>query len=1500
MDFEKLDQQTYATATTPQSPQTTGNVNNEDGSQTQRVVAHSSALVQVSDTYRYHFTNIITEKTIGPEMGVKKFLETEEQLMGPLEENIVNNLFYALYVSSSWAQETTPVFTTTIQELQKSMQRFDELCSRFEKEKSSQLSKNNGTTVPKFSFAELSAKVKKVHSALETYLRESFSYAIQEFTATNETGDSTFFGFNPERVVPYDVANSRLYACEVSFAILPQVSFRTDELFGLQREGDEPSTPVPFENWFEIRYVKFQKDDIVDGLLSSDFVNLESVSNIFIQRNMLFGDYKKLRAELIDDSIRNIWEQFYSIKETFLVGEKNSLTWEDFCAYYVRPPITVVEEKEWKTLNKDLKSLDEKLQEDKKIYDAKERKRIAEKNKGKRDETDSGFLEDLKRDIKSTKDLDSLFVALNKTKLGAFAKASFDCLHQVSMFSKDETNPEIFDPFSSTIPDIKVPKFSFPETPTTTGPSQNIAPMALEQIKNMALQATLSQLDSFFTVEKCEDFNKFFNKSAWSALKDSLQAALKKDWNNFMTAIQWLFDEASCFSAEEILSLFYKAADVLPPEKVVALIQGSSNGPTPLELAQLSYLVLGSEKISRCGVPPASLVASVAAEISFFRPRLVDELQAVVDNPPQDFTLESRVKCETSYENFTQWLLDNGVSVDTVQCIVDNTKDEKTRFLRGLERYIRNGGRSEVESPFILDSSVENTISQMCRSEFSNVFDAFSKNVTDYPLFLTQGTGAQFGATNEDVAFLDTLGDGIDSGKAKEVAGFEDTTQSYSSKDPYELLPFLEILEDVFKRPAIYDPLFPGYVSFVCGSKLNDSSSEEVYELSYKEFAMSLSKSFGPMRRHKRVLRFGISDIEFGGVPFSGDEPASFVVPSWSATFADIVASSLSPQEEEYRGDWSSALMRGISTQLKISFVDFLVEQVLKSKIGQPFYFETPEGYKPISSVEVLAKKMRMVPDESCDEGDAVFGRDAFCNKITGLVKEEMKRIQEYRYDLVTPIGMSELAPRVAAVHFLLGTPFLAEMFQSYKTSDRLISNYILWKFPELQDELGKHTTYIRILTDPIFTQDDSRRANGEDDEEIIDNSGDEAAKEFVAGQYQDRISFPSLRHLKMLDKTQSNFEAIASGFANLLNSKTTWVRAWADSLPFWQVSGYQPSLGILPSDFEKRTMFSLGIEYFSGDWKCVKIDGNDQIWKGRNLFVNYNQSELNTPEQNGLDDSVQKYRVTLNLNIFSQRISNDFWLGQGKPFRLIAPVVSVEFGKGQIVSELELFSAAKEAISNSPRMKQVLEEYLGFGELFELFNVFLFELTNRTTNFGRFLGDGLTFVPESQGSLKEQEQALNSVASDTFGILRSKFSVSDIQKMALKMALKTPYLIFKSQVEMVDPVIRKARKIVDEAKMRGTKLDFAKVALIDLRPLNLWSVLAKSPPITPAGMLYVLLERKNKSSEEFAALTNPEEFPEILVEGGSPMVYGKMCVKRPVPVPERDQNAQVASCPTS
>lgn len=1479
MDFEKLEQQTYSSVEGSNAPRQE-TTNNEDGSQTKQVIAYTSAIAQAADSFLYHFTDIITKTTIGTISDTQRFFKTGGQTTGPFDKNRVYNLLYAMQVASSWGQESVPVFTTTIPALRDSMQRFEKLCERLEKEKNAQLSRNRGTTTPKFSFIELSSKMKKVLKELESFLKQSFTFALREYLVSVEAGDYSFYGFDTERTVSYDEANTRLLSCEISFTTLPKVSFDSAELFKLQRNGDG-SALIPFENWFEIRFVKFQKRDIEGGLYQSDFVNLTGTNTIYVHRNMLFGGYKDLRELLVDDSIRNVWNQFYSIKESFLTDEQNSLTWEDFCAFYVRPPITVVEEKEWKTLSKDLKSLDEKLKEDKKIYDAKERKRVVEKNKGKKDETDSGFLEDLKRDLKNTKDLDGLYAALNKTKLGALAKASFDCLHKVSMFSKDETNPELFDPFSSSIPDIRIPKFSLPEIPVMTGPSQNVVPLALEQIKGMVLEATIAQLDSFFTVEKCEDFGKFFNKRAWEALKNALQDALRADWDSLVSMIQLLIGETSCFSAEDLLSILYKSADVLSPEKVIALLNGDQNSPNPYELAELACLVLGAEVVGRCGIPRRSLVTSVAAAVNTRLPGLIDELGALADDPPQDFVLESKIKCETSYDNFMQWLLNNGLPTDKVECLINTTKDDKSKFLRGLESYIKNKGASSPEDPFVIDSSVESTILQMCESEFSNVFDAFSKNVVDYPLFVTAGTGAQFGATIADTEFLGSINTDM-AGKAKTLGGF-DLPENWNANEPFlsavprDFVPFFEIVTEVFSVPEFSNRLFPEFILFGRDTRAHYPNKKEIYEFSYNGFTTSLEKYFGPLRGHKRILKFGVSDVEVGGVPFVVGERHSEIIPVWSMLFADKALTSLPSVYSEQRQNWMEALGNGVIKQLRNSFIDFLAVKARGSLVGQTVSFQGRDAGRTVPAVEVLAKYLQRMPSESCANGEAVFGKDAFCKHVANLVKEEMIQRREYKYDLVKPIGLIDLSPRVAALNFLLGTPFLGEMFTSYSPADRILSNYILWKFPELQDELERYSDFIRVSTDSVFTNDDLLRTQGLDDEEVMDNSGDESLKTVPVGRI-DTISFASLDHIKSVHKTQENLNLIASGFANFLGSNKTWMRSWVESLPVWQIAKYRPNEQTGFGSFAKKVLFSVGIEAFSGSWKCVKISGGS--YAGSNVFVNFGNENLKTAAENSSNSLVAKYRASLNLNVFSEVVSEGTQLGVGSPFRLISPVVSVEFDKGNIDSDSALISAAVEALSGDDQLKKVLEENLCFGELFELFNVFLFELTNRTTNFGRFLGDGLKFSPESGTSLTTQVQALNSVANDTFGILRSKFSISDIQKMALKMALKTPYLIFKSQVEMVDPVIRKARKIVDEARLRGMELDFARVALFDLRPANLWLLLAKSPPITPAGILYAILERKNKSSEEFSSIADAEGLPEVSTPQGTTVGFGKMCVR--------------------
>ena len=245
MDFDKLDQQTYS-ATKPRETKT--ETVNGTSSQLQRIVAPTSGIVEVGDSFVYNFTNIITEKTVGEEAKTERFLES-----GGLKKEVpkteVLKLFYALNLAGSWSRTSVPVFTTTIGALRESISELEEICSRFEKEKEAQLSKNRGKTMPKFSFLDLFAKVKKSYVDLESFLLESLSFQIRELVMTSdEAGDYSVFCFNPETKVSSELANLRLLSCEISFTTFPKTSFNTSDLFDLHLEGEDSSGQVPLED----------------------------------------------------------------------------------------------------------------------------------------------------------------------------------------------------------------------------------------------------------------------------------------------------------------------------------------------------------------------------------------------------------------------------------------------------------------------------------------------------------------------------------------------------------------------------------------------------------------------------------------------------------------------------------------------------------------------------------------------------------------------------------------------------------------------------------------------------------------------------------------------------------------------------------------------------------------------------------------------------------------------------------------------------------------------------------------------------------------------------------------------------------------------------------------------------------------------------------------------------------------------------------------------------
>ena len=70
--------------------------------------------------------------------------------------------------------------------------------------------------------------------------------------------------------------------------------------------------------------------------------------------------------------------------------------------------------------------------------------------------------------------------------------------------------------------------------------------------------------------------------------------------------------------------------------------------------------------------------------------------------------------------------------------------------------------------------------------------------------------------------------------------------------------------------------------------------------------------------------------------------------------------------------------------------------------------------------------------------------------------------------------------------------------------------------------------------------------------------------------------------------------------------------------------------------------------------------------------------------------------------------------------------------------------------------------------------------------------------------------------------------------------------LIFKGLTELIDPLIKNAKSIVDKGKQAGQEIDF-KAAVFGQLPMNVFPPppiwIATGPPLTPSGALYIALD---------------------------------------------------------
>jgi hypothetical protein len=77
---------------------------------------------------------------------------------------------------------------------------------------------------------------------------------------------------------------------------------------------------------------------------------------------------------------------------------------------------------------------------------------------------------------------------------------------------------------------------------------------------------------------------------------------------------------------------------------------------------------------------------------------------------------------------------------------------------------------------------------------------------------------------------------------------------------------------------------------------------------------------------------------------------------------------------------------------------------------------------------------------------------------------------------------------------------------------------------------------------------------------------------------------------------------------------------------------------------------------------------------------------------------------------------------------------------------------------------------------------------------------------------------------------------------LSLKLALKTPILLFKGLTEFIDPNIKLAKFIYDLLKALGVCIPLPFISLFGLLPSNVFVPIGFGPPLTPFGFGYLAL----------------------------------------------------------
>jgi hypothetical protein len=1406
------------------------------------------------------------------------------------------------------------LFSVTLDELKNFSKQFKGLCATLQYEKQKTESEIKVIEYsPKLDFNEIYNKFSMFVSILEEYLNNSFNRAAIKINTARGIDNVDYFVFLPWTYKDKNYTKTLIDNCRIEFCLLPRAGFaKSDFTRYFATTNTQTDKHDIFYDWIDIKSVTF---DVYD---TTTFLNYSDSDVFTVYRSFLFGNYENLRDSLAETFVRGILQNMFAIQKMYFDdGPKKIVDWQEFCGAFLRPVVvmTFKDEQQSKTQNKTLnittkplKTLQERLDSDSKINEGKKAKvKVLE---DKEEETDSGLVTDIIKELKSAADLPTLYEVLNNTVLKNLASASADCVRQFVEV------PTI------TIPNIDIPTFKFDYSIQVTDISGGMYKKFLDQLLNISFKNAVKKVEKFFTVRECEDLKRILNKNSWKKLFVDLKEMIKKEFTFHLEATRTVLEEMSTLYEKDFcdpelyLLALYKIDDIFEPDRVSSLLRGELDIKSAfLFIDFLSQLQGAYFPDRRCILPDPSEINMIFKGIGPRFVKVVESPDESLDDP--DIFYGTAIKCESAFDSFLDWLNNNGFSQDSIDCIADKSLSEKNSFMSDLYQYINDGGASELdEVPEIVDESLSDTSGLLFNANFDIWFKNWPSFVKSYKTFSASrlqpgqdnvladlnnvfneiSTGSDDLAGNTGGALSKLQESVTDSGLYSGAAttGAEDVEGiALGTGQPF-WDSAVRLGQNEYKPDTLFDKRGIVKIQHVLQNgqeiKVEYIRDNSNFLFPRQEFVIDGTRSqfYQDVEKFEHTNKYMLREFS-----------------TFYETFAESLLAKMPfglNQEYPYMKQFFED---ELFPYLQEEFYKFVMEKCVApiNKIFKTYnLIDSDSSIVEVNGFDVFCnylEKITAVP--SVEQKCSLFSKDEWMKKLERLVRDDFKQTQSYRVEASVNRINFLLKIRVALLFYKMISVNIIRFYNSFNGT--LMNNFVFSRFQDIIEEYLLKDYEVagnkNLMADDFsfnfqrFTQDYLKSNTTEYDDLYFENLVDGQQTELDPFEFYD-----------VLDLIKRENSIVSRSFSAFINEKEECIfENWLKTFTFKHfddhiiyipegsgVKYYYNNIDII----KNRLKIFLEVSYKDGEERKLfkLINCSDKYYEHKNMFVKYtdrtNVSILDLVKKDVLG-TLSDVQVSLCLCQLNEEGSPSFLTSrslQGVRFGdnqqeigYVTPLCSVLLTKkemydsfvnsGHKTSTIEdqinfqeyAFSVFRKKLFNSDSFRADFVYTLALDKIYDLCGAFMFQVNLKTTGLENLFNIKTDSMSASEIIGDEYSKNKEQFINDTYGTIRQKYSLTDIQKMALQMALDTPKLIFKMQVEMSDPNIKIARKIVDVAKLKGKNLDIRKVSLIMLLPSNIWPPpVGIGPPITPQGILYLFLDAKLNKEKRAKMLDTAED----------------------------------------